>query len=219
MHFPQSAGQPKTVNKGRKPAMAVSAKIQSIYRYPVKGLIAREAAPRRPSPPAQTLPLDRIYAIENGPSGFDPAHPAYLPKQRFLMLMRNARLAELATALRRRRATSLTIRVREPRGRARRPAHRRGPRRDRAVLRGVLRRRTARAAEGAARAPATASPTSRKKVVSIINLASVAGSGERRRRAGQSAALPRQSPCRRLAGLARVRPGRLRDRDRAEARG
>ena len=38
-----------------------------------------------------------MYAIENGPSGFDPASPAYLPKQRFLMLMRNARLAELRT--------------------------------------------------------------------------------------------------------------------------
>jgi uncharacterized protein YcbX len=39
-----------------------------------------------------------MYAIENGPSGFDPANPAYLPKLRFLMLMRNARLAELRTA-------------------------------------------------------------------------------------------------------------------------
>ena len=39
-----------------------------------------------------------MYAIENGPSGFDAAAPGYLPKQRFLMLMRNARLAELRTA-------------------------------------------------------------------------------------------------------------------------
>jgi uncharacterized protein YcbX len=46
----------------------------------------------------QTLPADRLYAIENGPTGFDPAHPAYLPKQRFLMLMRNERLAALRTA-------------------------------------------------------------------------------------------------------------------------
>src|SRR5262249_40339999 len=30
--------------------------------------------------------------------GFDPAHPAYLPKSRFLMLMRNERLAALRTA-------------------------------------------------------------------------------------------------------------------------
>src|SRR5262245_7549537 len=39
-----------------------------------------------------------MYAIENGRSGFDPANPTYFPKQRFLMLMRNARLAELRTA-------------------------------------------------------------------------------------------------------------------------
>ena len=44
-----------------------------------------------------TLPADRLYAIENGPTGFDPAHPAYFPKQRFLMLMRNERLAALKT--------------------------------------------------------------------------------------------------------------------------
>ena len=47
--------------------------------------------------PGATLPADRLYAIENGPSGFDPAEPAYFPKQRFLMLMRNERLASLRT--------------------------------------------------------------------------------------------------------------------------
>ena len=46
----------------------------------------------------QTVPGDRLYAIENGPSGFDPENPGYFPKQRFLMLMRNARLAELRTS-------------------------------------------------------------------------------------------------------------------------
>ncbi len=45
----------------------------------------------------QTIPADRLYAIENGPCGFDPAAPAYFPKQRFLMLMRNDRLAMLST--------------------------------------------------------------------------------------------------------------------------
>ncbi len=44
-----------------------------------------------------TLPADRLYAIENGPSGFDPMAPAYFPKIRFLMLMRNERLAALRT--------------------------------------------------------------------------------------------------------------------------
>ena len=45
----------------------------------------------------QTIPADRLYAIENGPCGFDPAAPAYFPKQQFLMLMRNERLAALRT--------------------------------------------------------------------------------------------------------------------------
>jgi uncharacterized protein YcbX len=70
--------------------------IQSIYRYPVKGL-SPQALPRADLPVGGTLPADRAYAIENGPTGFDPAHPAYFPKQRFLMLMRNERLAQLRT--------------------------------------------------------------------------------------------------------------------------
>jgi uncharacterized protein YcbX len=71
-----------------------TAQIQAIYRYPVKGLSPQPLA-RTHLSVGQTIPGDRSYAIENGPSGFDPAHPAYFPKQRFLMLMRNARLAEL----------------------------------------------------------------------------------------------------------------------------
>ena len=84
--------------------MAAAAKIQAIYRYPVKGL-SPEPLPRTELAAGKTVPFDRMYAIENGPSGFDPASPAYLPKQRFLMLMRNARLAELRTRVRRGRAT------------------------------------------------------------------------------------------------------------------
>jgi len=73
------------------------ARIQSIYRYPVKGL-SPEPLPRTELSPGKTIPFDRMYALANGPSGFDPANPAYLHKQRFLMLMRNSRLAELRTA-------------------------------------------------------------------------------------------------------------------------
>jgi uncharacterized protein YcbX len=74
----------------------MTASIQSIYRYPVKGLSPERMA-QVSLTPGQTLPADRAYAIENGPSGFDPAAPQYLPKQRFLMLMRNERLAALDT--------------------------------------------------------------------------------------------------------------------------
>jgi uncharacterized protein YcbX len=72
-------------------------KIEAIYRYPVKGL-SPEPLTRTRLNVGQTLPYDRRYAVENGPSGFDPAAPRYFPKQRFLMLMRNARLAELRTS-------------------------------------------------------------------------------------------------------------------------
>ena len=74
-----------------------TATIQAIYRYPVKGL-SPEKLEFTDLAVGKTIPCDRLYAIENGPSGFNPAKPAYLPKQRFLMLMRNARLAELRTA-------------------------------------------------------------------------------------------------------------------------
>jgi uncharacterized protein YcbX len=74
--------------------MSTVATIRAIYRYPVKGLSA-EALPTAALRPGETLAGDRRYAIENGPSGFDPAAPGYLPKQRFLMLMKNERLARL----------------------------------------------------------------------------------------------------------------------------
>jgi uncharacterized protein YcbX len=73
-----------------------SAEITGIYRYPVKGL-----SPERLSQvvlaAGQTLPADRRYAIENGPSGFDPAAPKWMSKARFLMLMRDEWLAALHT--------------------------------------------------------------------------------------------------------------------------
>jgi uncharacterized protein len=75
---------------------AALASLQAIYRYPVKGL-SPEPLGRARLAVGATVPADRLYAIENGPSGFDPAAPGYLPKQRFLMLMRNERLARLAT--------------------------------------------------------------------------------------------------------------------------
>ena len=76
--------------------IAETAIINAIYRYPVKGLSPQPLA-RIALAKGSTLPSDRAYAIENGPCGFDPAAPAYFPKQRFLMLMRNERLASLRT--------------------------------------------------------------------------------------------------------------------------
>jgi uncharacterized protein len=72
------------------------ATIDAIYRYPVKGL-SPERLPMAALAVGATLAGDRRFAIENGPSGFSAAAPAYLPKQRFLMLMKNERLARLDT--------------------------------------------------------------------------------------------------------------------------
>jgi uncharacterized protein YcbX len=75
---------------------AETPRISAIYRYPVKGL-SPEPLERVRLGVGATLPADRIYAIENGPSGFDPAAARHAPKQRYLMLMRNERLAWLRT--------------------------------------------------------------------------------------------------------------------------
>ena len=80
------------------PPNADVATVQGIYRYPVKGLTP-EPLVRVSLSAGSTLPLDRAYAIENGPSSFDPEKPQYFPKIRFLMLMRNARLAALRTSM------------------------------------------------------------------------------------------------------------------------
>jgi len=70
------------------------ARIASLYRYPVKGL-SPEPLKSVTLGIGQTLPADRRYAIENGPSGFDPADPKWRVKAHFLMLMRDEWLAAL----------------------------------------------------------------------------------------------------------------------------
>ncbi len=72
----------------------MAVRIRSIFRYPVKGLGAQRLS-RTDLHRDQPILGDRRFAIENGPSGFDPGAPKYLPKNRFLMLMRNERLAQL----------------------------------------------------------------------------------------------------------------------------
>jgi uncharacterized protein YcbX len=72
------------------------ARIAGLYRYPVKGL-SPEALASVGLDVGQTFPADRRYAIENGPSGFDPADPKWMAKAHFLMLMRDEWLAALHT--------------------------------------------------------------------------------------------------------------------------
>ena len=70
--------------------------LDTLYRYPVKGPspeTIREAA----LTPNDYFPGDRLFAIENGPSGFDPLQPRHQPKIKYLMLMRDEALARLDT--------------------------------------------------------------------------------------------------------------------------
>jgi uncharacterized protein len=72
------------------------ATVAALYRYPVKGLSPEPLDIARLTADAH-FPGDRLFAVENGPSGFDPAAAEHLPKIKFLMLMRNERLAKLRT--------------------------------------------------------------------------------------------------------------------------
>lgn len=71
-------------------------RIAALYRHPVKGL-SPEPLDEAHLEAGAHFPEDRIMALENGPSGFDPAAAEHLPKMRFLMLMRQERLARLET--------------------------------------------------------------------------------------------------------------------------
>jgi uncharacterized protein YcbX len=77
-------------------SMTPPAEITGLYRYPVKGL-SPQPLPEVTLDVGEMLPADRRYAIENGPSGFDPKAPAWLAKAHFLMLMRDEWLAALQT--------------------------------------------------------------------------------------------------------------------------
>jgi uncharacterized protein YcbX len=71
-------------------------RVAALHRYPVKGL-SPERLVRVALSPGAYFPGDRLFAIENGPSGFDPSAPRHQPKIKFLMLMRNESLARLRT--------------------------------------------------------------------------------------------------------------------------
>ena len=74
----------------------MNAAIASLHRYPVKGLSPESLDTAELTADAY-FPGDRLFAIENGPSGFDREAARTLPKISFLMLMKQERLAKLRT--------------------------------------------------------------------------------------------------------------------------
>src|SRR3954447_10242658 len=76
--------------------MSVSGTLAAIYRHPVKGFTP-EPLPAVDLAPGSGFPFDRVWAVENGPSGFDPAQPAFVPKQKFTVLASLPRVAAATT--------------------------------------------------------------------------------------------------------------------------
>jgi len=70
------------------------AEIETLYRYPVKGLSAQPLS-QIDIKPGAGFTFDRFWAIENGSRDFDPENPRFFPKRRFLQLAQNPELAQL----------------------------------------------------------------------------------------------------------------------------
>lgn len=75
----------------------MKAAVAALYRHPVKGFTPERLA-RAGLAVGEGFPCDRIYTVEVGDSGFDPAAPAFIKKTRFAVLARIARVAEARTA-------------------------------------------------------------------------------------------------------------------------
>jgi uncharacterized protein YcbX len=71
--------------------------VQSIWRHPVKGFTP-EALASATLAEGGYFPCDRLYAVEDGPSGFDPAAPGFISKQKFTVLAKIAEVAWVRTA-------------------------------------------------------------------------------------------------------------------------
>jgi len=72
--------------------------IASIFRHPVKGLTP-EPLDEVELKAGEYFPHDRQYAVEVGPSGFDPEKLGHISKMKFTVLARFPELARLKTQL------------------------------------------------------------------------------------------------------------------------
>ena len=71
--------------------------VAALYRHPVKGFTP-ERLTHADLQDGQTFPCDRLFAVENGPSGFDPSEPAWITKMKFTVLATLPQVALAATA-------------------------------------------------------------------------------------------------------------------------
>ena len=70
--------------------------VAAIFRHPVKGFTP-ESQSHVDLVPGEGFPQDRVWAVENGPSGYDPEAPAFVSKQKFTVLAAIPRVAAART--------------------------------------------------------------------------------------------------------------------------
>ncbi len=76
----------------------MTAAISALFRHPIKGFTP-EKVKLAELAEGKAFPGDRLFALEDGPSGFDPANPGFIPKQRFAVLAKIAEVARARTRL------------------------------------------------------------------------------------------------------------------------
>jgi uncharacterized protein YcbX len=70
--------------------------VAALRRHPVKGFSA-EPLTHADLAAGRCFPCDRMFAVENGPSGFDPQAPEHIPKQKFTVLAALPEVARVRT--------------------------------------------------------------------------------------------------------------------------
>lgn len=75
----------------------MEAHVAALFRHPVKGFTP-EQLPHADLAAGAGFPCDRMFAVENGPSGFDPDAPAFVSKQKFTVLAAIPQVALARTA-------------------------------------------------------------------------------------------------------------------------
>ncbi|ALL15191.1 molybdenum cofactor sulfurase [Caulobacter henricii] len=76
---------------------SMEARIAAVYRHPVKGFTP-ERLEGADLVAGACFPCDRLFAVEDGPSGFDPAAPVHISKMKFAVLAKIPAVARARTA-------------------------------------------------------------------------------------------------------------------------
>ena len=93
---PQEAGVTAPAAPPPAPRAALRGQLVDLRRHPVKGFTA-EALASVALEEGRPFPHDRLFAVEAGDSGFDPAAPSHVSKFKFAVLANTAAVARVRT--------------------------------------------------------------------------------------------------------------------------